>query len=595
VNAVAFSPDGKRVATGSFGDPVKIWDSATGQILKTLPEQNVVFLAFGADGQTLGTGGRHKVVVWNLETEHIVFKHEDPLCEFRIAFLPKGTLLLIGKHALPQGSPQNEGGTAELWDYAADELKQVFPESGGCIALSLRGDRLATGNTTTENTNQTIKIWDLASGQLVRSLNTGWVNAMALSPDGQTLVTSYWGPEVKLWDATSGLLLGSLTNNQHRVWSLVFSPDGRSLATGDADQMVCLWDVATRQPIEQLKGHGSEVMSVAFSTDGQTLASGSKDNKAMLWSVHPNRAVTTMSNTISNAPSFSPDGRLVAAGIGRNRVAIWDVATFQEKGVFEGARDVLTFSTDGSALVARGTNYFLRTYDVATQAVRTTIPGRPAAETESYAALSPDGQRLAIGGFTNGTITFFDAKTGALIAPTIDSRANSIFKLAFSPNGKLLASAGPAEDRSAKIWDTATHELVAAPAGPNDLVLDVAFSPDGRTLVTGGVDNSIRFWNTTTWKESPPSLGQKEYVSALAFSPNGRTLATACADRTLKLWNVATRRELASLKLGIYGSRLTFSPNGQTLAAWDNWGYGGSLRLWRAPVVDGKQSWPRDK
>jgi WD40 repeat protein len=135
-----------------------------------------------------------------------------------------------------------------------------------------------------------------------------------------------------------------------------------------------------------------------------------------------------------------------------------------------------------------------------------------------------------------------------------------------------------------------THELVAAPAGHTDRILSLAFTPDGKTLVTCGGDNSIRFWNTTAWKEIPPSLGQKEYVSALALSPNGRTLATACYDGTMKLWNVATHRELASLRLGLYGSYITFSPDGQTLAVWD----GGSLLLWRAPTLDKQQLRPRD-
>jgi dipeptidyl aminopeptidase/acylaminoacyl peptidase len=282
VNAVAFSPDGKLLATGSVGSPVHIWDTATGKVIKTLPEQHVVSLAFSPDDRTLGVGGRNQVVLWNLETGGVVFKREEASGEFRVAFPPKGTLVMIGKHAWPLFTPENEGGVAELWDYAAGELKQVFSKSGGCIALSQRGHRLATGNTSTGNTNQTITIWDLASGQLVRSLNTGWVIAMALSPNGQTLATSYWGPEVKLWDVTNGLQIGSLTNNEHRVWSLAFSPDGRSLVTGGADQMVCLWDVATRQQTKQLKGHGSEVISVVFSANGQTLASGSKDKKAML-------------------------------------------------------------------------------------------------------------------------------------------------------------------------------------------------------------------------------------------------------------------------------------------------------------------------
>ena len=97
VNSVAFSPDGKRLATGSVGDPVQIWDSATGNIVKTLPEQNVISLAFSPDGQMLGVGGRDQVVVWNLETGRAVFKHEEAFGRFRVAFSPVGTLLVIGK------------------------------------------------------------------------------------------------------------------------------------------------------------------------------------------------------------------------------------------------------------------------------------------------------------------------------------------------------------------------------------------------------------------------------------------------------------------------------------------------------------------
>jgi len=590
VTSMALSPDGKRLATGSAGDgdPVQIWDSATGKILMTLPKQNVISLAFSPDGRMLGVGGRDKVVVWNLETEHAVFKHEEALGRFRIAFPPKGTLLVIGKGGGALYNPENDGGIAAVWDYVADERKQVFPESGGCIALSLRGDRLATGNT-----NQTIKIWDLASGQFVRRLNTGWVIAMALSPDGQTLATSYWGPEVRLWDVTSGVQIGSLTNNQHKVWSLAFSSDGRLLAAGGADQMVRLWDVATRKQTEQLQGHGGEVMSVAFSADGQTLASGSKDKKAMLWSVHPNRAVTMITNVFSR-PIFSPDGRLVAAGIGQNNVAAWDVATFQMKKVFTSAYDAVAFSADGSALVTRGTNYFLKTFDVATQSPREPISRGPVADTHEMAALSPDGQILATG-TDNGTLTFSDTKTGVVMT-TVPHVYAGFLRLAFSPNGRLLATVGTdAEGElgppSAKIWDTVTYKRVAASPGHTDLVLSIAFSPDGATLATCGVDNSIRFWDTTTWKEIPPALGHKEYVISLAFSPNGKTLASSSFDGAMKLWNVATRREVATLKLGVYGFWITFSPDGQTLAAGDGWG---SLRLWRAPVLDQKQTLPRD-
>jgi WD40 repeat protein len=587
VDCVAISPDGKRLATGSVGNPVQIWDTATGRRVKTLPEENVVSLAFAPDGRTLGVGGQDQMVVWNLETGRAVFKREDALGRFRIVFSPEGTLLVAGK----RGGLKFfgfDGGSTELWDYVTGELKHVFPESGGYIALSPNGHQLVTGNWI-----GTTKIWDLATGKLVRSLKTGGVIAMAFSPDGQTLATSDRDSKVAFWYLTNGQPIGWLTNNQCKVWSLAFSPKNGLLVTGGADQMIRLWDVVTRQQTEELRGHGSEVMSLAFSADGLTLASGCKDQKAMLWNIHPNRAVTTVSNVISR-PVFSPDGRLVAAGTDQGAVALWDVATLQVRAVFAGARDAVAFSADGNVLVTRGADYFLKAFDVATRSARETISRGPAATTNDQAALSPDGQILVIG-LTNGTLSFWQARTGMEMATIPQAYASNIFQLVFSPNGKLLAVTGREWEAgrvpAAKIWDVATHTMVKLIAGHRDTVLGVAFSPDGKTMATCGADNSINFWDTTSWREIAPALGQKETVSSVAFAPNGKTLASASFDGTMKLWNFSTRRELASLKLDWAPSNMAFSPDGQTVATlhWDH-----SLRLWRAPIPDKSQSRLRD-
>jgi WD40 repeat protein len=322
-------------------------------------------------------------------------------------------------------------------------------------------------------------------------------------------------------------------------------------------------------------------MHVVFSADGQMLASGSKDKKGMIWNIQPHRALTMMSN-VTSRPVFSADSRLVAASVGQNKVVAWDVATFEEKALFAGAFDAVAFSPDGRSIMTRSTNYFLRTYDVATQAVRQTISSGPSAMTNSQAALSPDGTILATG-WPDGTLTFCDAKTGAAIAPVSHAYSNVFFKLVFSPNGKFLATAGRGDGTGnaiePMIWDEATHQMVKALAGHTELVLDAAFAPDGKTLLTCGNDDSIRFWDTTSWKEIPPYLRQKQSVSAIAISPNGRTLASACNDGTVKLWNLATHKEVASLESGGVQS-LAFSPDSRTLAAfeWDH-----SLHLWRAP------------
>jgi WD40 repeat protein len=350
---------------------------------------------------------------------------------------------------------------------------------------------------------------------------------------------------------------------------------------GGVDQMVSLWDLATCQPVERLRGHGGEIRSVAFSADGQKLASGSRDRTAMIWSTHPHRAETTVPSIISR-PIFSANSQLFAAGIGQNKVVVWDVATLQPVAEFADAYDAVAFSADGRSVITRGTNCFLRTFDVEARAVLKNIPGRPAETNDSYAALSPNGQMLLVG-LNEGPFTFSDAKTGVVLTRTTHAQGNRILQINFSPNGKLVATAGrEAEDTrvsAVEIWDLATQKKVATLLGHTWAVISAAFSPDGKTLASCSADTSIRFWDTTTWKEILPSLTLKEFGHSLAFSPNGRTLASDSRDGTVKLWNVATRHELASLRAGDVGY-ISFSPDGQTLACWY---FDKSLRLFRAP------------
>jgi WD40 repeat protein len=441
----------------------------------------------------------------------------------------------------------------------------------------------------TANWNGSTKIWDLETLQLIRTLKIGGISAMALSLEDRILATTSSDAEVKVWNVASGNPIASLKGSEDST--LAFSPDGKFLVTGGSDQIVRLWDVATPREIGQLHGHGSEVTSVDFSSDGQTVASGSKDKTAILWNIHPRRQPVAVWNVVSR-PIFSPDGKLVAAGIEKDKVVAWDVATLKEKAVFVGAAEPVAFSDNGRALITRSANYFLRTFDVDTQIARETILDGPVSETNSHAALSPDGRLLAIGG-ANGTLTFCNAMTGVVIAEAAHAFASNIFQIAFSPNGNFLAATGreieAGRSPTAKVWNAATHERVAILVGHTDVVLGAAFSPDGQILATCGADNAIRFWDTTSWKEIPPSLGQKNIVRSLAYSPNGKTLASASFDGKLKLWNVATRREVASLNFKVGADVLAFSPTGQTLLAG-----GGGIQFWRAPMPT-KQDKPSEE
>jgi WD40 repeat protein len=574
VNCLAFSPDGKQLATGAVGDSVLIRDSASGKVSRKLPERDVTSLCFSPDGQSLAISGQDRMAVWNLKTEREIFKLEERTARYRAAFAGIGALLVVGRDDALRRFGRN-GGSAELWNYATKEREYVFPHSGGYIAVAPRVQRLATANW--ENAT---KIWDLNTRHIVQILPTGGVRVMALSWDGSTLATSGNGSEIALWDIATAR--SHVLAKHQSVSALAFSRDGQFLASGGNDQMVSVWDIAAAQEAERFRGHRSEVVSVDFSGDGQVVASGGKDNLAMLWNLHAVRAPASIRNVISR-PVFSPDGRRIAAGIRTGGVAVWNVATLELESVFPGVRDPVAFADTGRALITRGTNDFLKTFDLITGEVRETIAG-PVAEEKDEIALSPDGKILAVG-LTDGTLNFFDAKTGALLASLPQAFPGQIFQLIFSPDGKVLAGAGRhlegGEPPAAKIWDVASRRLIRPLLGHTDTVLGASFSPDGALLATCGGDNSIKYWDTTTWEIASSFTGQRITVNTVAFLPTGKTLASTSFEGTLRFWNAATQRELASLKIGASAEYILFSPDGETLAAfcWD-----GSLQIWRAPI-----------
>jgi len=252
VDSVAFSPDGRTLASGDFDDTIKLWDVTSGQLLHTLINHGryVISVAFSPDGRMLASGNANKTIkLWDA---------------------PSGQLL----HTLTLTGPTNED----------NEVRSV--------AFSPDGSTLASGSW-----DKTVKLWDVTSGRLLRTLTDhAEVNSVAFSPDGRTLASGSYDNTVKLWDAPSGQLLRTLTaptgptdsaGRTDWVNSVAFSPDGRTLASGNGnyDTTVKIWDATSGQLLRALIGHTASVLSVAFSPDGRTLASGSQDMTVKLWDV----------------------------------------------------------------------------------------------------------------------------------------------------------------------------------------------------------------------------------------------------------------------------------------------------------------------
>jgi WD40 repeat protein len=545
VQGVAFSPDGRWLASASTDHTVILWDTGT---LRPV-------------GQPLA--GHDSVVTG-------------------VAFSPDSRLL----------ASSSWDDTLRLWDVATQQLisPPLVNHSDGVIsvAFSPDGAALAAGGG-----DGTIRLWDVTTRQPEDRPFAGHsyiVSGLAFSPDGKTLASSGYDNTIRLWDVATGrpkgepisLPLPPLERNSPKivhavVTCLAFSPDGRLLASGSGDTLIRIWDVVTRELIhEPLEGHSDLVASVAFSPDGKMLASSSWDNTVRLWNVAGGWPISTLfssSQVVRRGPLLDPDN----------------------EGLFS-----VAFSPDGATLVAAGVDHALLAWNVlmalepfsagTNPALMTHPPFRQVLDDQLGAvasiAISPDGRTVAASLYDH-TIRLWDTVMRQPLEPPLLGHENGVLALAFSPDGRVLAS-GDASG-GLLLWDASTRQPLGDPIyGHTNRVVSLAFSPDGKLLASGSWDTTIRLWDVMTRQPiDPPLLGHREIVTSIAFSPDGKRLVSGSWDNTVRLWDVNTHQSLGSPlqfptdpETSIVTS-VAFSPDGDLIVS--NGG-NGFIRFWDAAM-----------
>lgn len=540
VDAVAFSPDDRLIASASFDGRVILWDAETGEMVREFVKQagQMKAVAFSPDGQYLASGDdASQLILWDTETGEIIEQFETGAPILTVAFSPDGHQLLSG----------GEDKRLVLWDIATGEIVQRFRGHTGWVrhgVFSPDGSVVLSGAEDGQ-----ILMWDAATGEQLLNFqgHTRVVYDIVFSPDGRTVVSSSADASLIHWDANAGTPIRSFRAANGVPYGLTFSPDGRRVLAGYIDGQIREWDLSSVGEVWQTAFPGVGLVRTICSPDGQSAltATGPTDvDNLQFGNVELVQVDTDAGQIIQRLRGhilpitsivFRDDGRTALTGSLDGTIILWNLETGKVIRRFQGHQGFIysvALSPDGSRLISGSADRTVRVWDIVTGEVLMSFTGhtRPIVSV----AFHPEGQ-MALSGGDDGTLLLWDTESGEIVH-TLEGHTGIVFSIDFTADGQRAVTG--ALDTNIILWDVETGTAIQTLQGHSGAVTTVDFSPDDHLLLSGSEDKMVILWDVETGTAVRVYEGHIDAVSGVDFGPEGLTALSASLDGTLRLWQI---------------------------------------------------------
>jgi WD40 repeat protein len=610
VLAIAVSPDGKRIATGSEDQTARLWDAETGRLIALLnldgDNEGIGEDAFSPDGRRLFSlahdGGNIRLRDGLTgELVAVLPQSSRPLAAF---FSPNGARVFAGYEAFT-GSSTSVGG--RLWDAQSGRLVAEL-KTGAAIYrawFNRDGQRLLTALA-----DGRTGLWDGSAGTLLFALRGA---PAAISPDGHLVITGE-GNQAMLWDATTGAEIARLPSRK-QLSASCFSLDGDRFANGSEDGSASLWEVSGARKLADLPGHERSILSCQFSPDGDRLLTISTDLTIRLWDGRDGSLIAKLDHPVLSRVGwrkfpqamFDRPGSTILTVNNDETARLWNAKTGAQIVVLAGHRGLVTaatFSPDGAFVFTASRDSTARLWKVAPAWPSVLVGGRldlagdgrilvtsfdrriaawrdftglklallRGADEKIMAGSAVAGRERAVTVASDGAVSLWDAATGRKLAkleghlyPATDalfSRDGSRLVTYSVPHGLIPGGGWPGAD-PARLWDAETGRLVAVLNGHEQALVAAAFDAGGTRLVTTSGETMARVWDAKTGQPISVLTDHQGILDEASFNPSGDRLITYGRDWTARIWSTSGGPVLAALKHGDQVTSASFSPDGK--------------------------------